>query len=241
MSDLMNFDGNNVEVFEFEGKVLFNPYDVGRCLDLAESSVRNHLSKMSSNQSIKLTNSNVLNKDFRKLHNTGEKFLTESGVYKLIFKSEKPDAERFQDWVTDEVLPTLRKEGSYSTKTLSPMDQLRLQYEVLEGHDEALKEHSSRIEHLENNMVIDHGQARSLSKALSTVVGSILEEAFGNNSLTKRTYQAAWKDFKDYFNINSYNNTLKKDFQEAMELVKSWRPSGSLLREINEEKMQVRI
>ena len=42
--------------------------------------------------------------------------LTESGVYKLIFKSRKPSAEKFSDWVTDEVLPTLREKGSYSLK-----------------------------------------------------------------------------------------------------------------------------
>ena len=42
--------------------------------------------------------------------------LTESGVYKLVFKSRKPSAEKFSDWVTDEVLPTLREKGSYSLK-----------------------------------------------------------------------------------------------------------------------------
>ncbi|WP_176482387.1 phage antirepressor, partial [Clostridioides difficile] len=52
--------------------------------------------------------------DFRKLHNTGENFLTESGVYKLIFKSRKEEAERFQEWVTDEVLPSIRKTGAYN-------------------------------------------------------------------------------------------------------------------------------
>lgn len=53
---------------------------------------------------------------FRKLNNAGENFLTESGVYKLAFKSRKPEAERFSDWVTDEVLPTIRKHGAYMTE-----------------------------------------------------------------------------------------------------------------------------
>lgn len=47
------------------------------------------------------------------MNNAGEKFLTESGVYKLVFKSRKPEAEKFSDWVTDEVLPQIRKTGSY--------------------------------------------------------------------------------------------------------------------------------
>ncbi|WP_334300604.1 BRO-N domain-containing protein [Alkaliphilus flagellatus] len=36
-------------------------------------------------------------------------FLTESGVYKLVFKSRKLKAEKFADWVTDEVLSVIRK------------------------------------------------------------------------------------------------------------------------------------
>jgi len=40
--------------------------------------------------------------------------ITESGLYFLIFKSRKPQAEAFQAWVTDEVLPQIRRTGSYS-------------------------------------------------------------------------------------------------------------------------------
>lgn len=111
VSNTMIFEGHNVEVFEWNGKVLFNPKHVAECLELSESGMRNHLSKMNNSQAILLKNSDVLIKDFRKLNNAGEKFLTESGVYKLIFKSHKEEAERFQDWVTDEVLPTIRKTG----------------------------------------------------------------------------------------------------------------------------------
>ena len=113
MNNLMNFEGKRVEVFEYKGDILFNPYDCGKCLDLTESAVRNHLAKMNKKQSKLIKNSDVRDKDIRKLHNTGEKFLTESGVYKLIFKSQKEEAEGFQDWVTDEVLPTIRKTGGY--------------------------------------------------------------------------------------------------------------------------------
>lgn len=44
--------------------------------------------------------------------------VTEPGLFKLIFKSTKENAERFQDWVTDEVLPSIRKTGSYSIESL---------------------------------------------------------------------------------------------------------------------------
>jgi anti-repressor protein len=46
--------------------------------------------------------------------------VSESGLYHLIMRSKRPDAERFQDWVTDEVLPAIRKTGSYTVQHLAP-------------------------------------------------------------------------------------------------------------------------
>ena len=44
--------------------------------------------------------------------------INESGMYSLIFRSRKPEAKKFRKWVTEEVLPSIRKTGSYSiTKT----------------------------------------------------------------------------------------------------------------------------
>ena len=111
MQNLMVFEGHDVEVFELNGQVLFNPYHVAEILDI--KNVRDNIARMNAKQVVKLTNSKVGKTGFRKLHNTGENFLTESGVYKLVFKSHKPNAEAFTDWIADEVLPTLRKTGSY--------------------------------------------------------------------------------------------------------------------------------
>lgn len=43
----------------------------------------------------------------------GVNLINEAGLYRLIFRSNKPDAKRFQSWVFGEVLPTIRKTGKY--------------------------------------------------------------------------------------------------------------------------------
>ncbi|MDB3673234.1 hypothetical protein C4268_01565 [Clostridioides difficile] len=122
MNNLMVFEGKEVEIFELDGKILFNPKHVAECLEI--KNVNENLRNMNKKQVIKLTNSKIGDADFRKLHNTGENFLTESGVYKLIFASKKKKAEKFQDWVTDEVLPNIRKHGSFSINTNNIKDIL---------------------------------------------------------------------------------------------------------------------
>ena len=46
--------------------------------------------------------------------------ISESGLYSLVLTSRKPEAKRFKKWVTSEVLPTIRKTGSYSMSTAQP-------------------------------------------------------------------------------------------------------------------------
>lgn len=43
------------------------------------------------------------------------KYISESDVYRLVMRSKLPDAEKFQDWVCEEVLPSIRKHGAYMT------------------------------------------------------------------------------------------------------------------------------
>lgn len=42
-------------------------------------------------------------------------FIPESDIYRLVFSSKLPTAEKFTDWVADEILPTIRKHGAYMT------------------------------------------------------------------------------------------------------------------------------
>lgn len=145
MYEIKIFDGHNVEVIEFNGQVLFNPYNVGECLDLNEVTVRRHIQSMNDKQVCKLTNSDVQNLNIRKLNNAGENFLTESGVYKLAFKSHKESAECFQDWVTDEVLPSIHRTGSYIHHQLSPMEMIAAMANNAVETERRLKEAESRI------------------------------------------------------------------------------------------------
>lgn len=55
-------------------------------------------------------------------------FVTEPDLYRIIFQSRKSSARKFQDWVFEEVLPTLRKEGSYSmTKSNQPLASYQIE------------------------------------------------------------------------------------------------------------------
>lgn len=123
------------------------------------------------------------------------------------------------------------------TKKLSPMEQLKLQYEVLDEHEE-------RLSNLENNMTVDFRQQRLLqnkarSKAIE-ILGGAESQAYKDNSVRGKAFSAIWRDYKDYFMIASYRDTPRIDFNKAMEYLGSWQAQGKLLREIEEHNSQLR-
>ena len=213
-----------MEVFEWEGKVLFNPYNVGECLELTDSAVRKAITRMSEKQVIKLTNSKMHDMHFRKLHNTGENFLTESGVYKLIFKSHKEEAEKFQDWVTDEVLPTIRKTGGYvnndelfintylpfaddTTKSL-----FKGTLETVRKQNEVIAEQKKTIEHKEDIIIglvdeINLAQKRQVLVRVVKYKTSNYRERW--NELYKQFEMKYHIDLKRRFNTYNENNKPK--------------------------------
>jgi prophage antirepressor-like protein len=75
--------------------------------------------------------------------------VSEPGLYRLIMRSDKPIAKRFQRWVFHEVLPEIRKTGSYSaTKEKLPtnFDAIRALVDAAEEHETRLKKVEGAVE-----------------------------------------------------------------------------------------------
>ena len=139
--------------------------------------------------------------------------INESGLYALIFGSKLDSAQRFKRWVTAEVLPSIRKTGTYQ-KPLTPEQIMRIQLEMIDDV-------SGRVTKLENTMNIDYGQQRVLEKEVATVV---IESLGGKDSnayqeISKKVFAECNHDIKDYFNVNSRNNIPRLKFDDAVDYI----------------------
>lgn len=65
------------------------------------------------------------------VNGTALTLIKESGVYSLVFGSKLPSAKKFKRWVTSEVLPSIRKNGSYSMPQAQPPEALELRRKEL--------------------------------------------------------------------------------------------------------------
>lgn len=200
MNDLM-FKNVIVEIVVLNGVPYFNPYHVGVCLGLSNSTVRDHIANMNSKQVVKLTNSKVDNIDFRKLHNTGENFLTESGVYKLIFKSNKEQAEEFQNWVTDDVLPMIRQTGVYIS------EKERLQLKLFSDDKGVVVDAHKKLIQLETKPLLEQLEEQAPEVAFAKAIGkssTLISVAELSNLMSQNGVEIGRNRLFEWLRANGY-------------------------------------
>lgn len=225
------FQGHEVEVFELNGVVLFNPYHVGKCLDITDvkSSIRN----FNDRQVVKVKNSDVRSMHFRKLNNTGENFLTESGVYKLIFKSRKPNAEAFTDWVTDEVLPSIRKTGGYQIPKTAG-EQIKLLAQGYQELEQRVDQHEEKIDAIIKRLDVvgAYGNEWMLAKIRQATSSHVMQLTANQTYRTlwaRYFYVGIYKMLKSIYRVSSIKSIPSEALEDVLNLIHTWKPSFTFI------------
>lgn len=107
MNEIFNFKNKEVRIKNINNNPYFNLKDVCEILEIKNS--RDAISRLNED-GVVITD--IIDRLGR---NQQANFINESNLYKLIFQSRKAQAEEFTEWVTSEVLPSIRKHGAYMT------------------------------------------------------------------------------------------------------------------------------
>ena len=161
--------------------------------------------------------------------------VNESGLYSLVLSSKLPSAKRFKRWVTSEVLPAIRKTGSYD------MDEYSPEMKAILMHDKKLVKIDNRVTDLENHMTIDYGQQTVLGDEVNKAVLDALGGKHSNayNEIGKKVFAECNRDLKHYFHVNARNNVPKKRYYEALEYIQEWKPCTNTQIQIRDCNAQV--
>lgn len=218
-----------VRVIEQNGEPWFLGKDVAEILGYANTpkAIRDHV-----DDEDKLTERIVLSGQNREVI-----FINESGLYGLILSSKMPNAKKFKHWVTSEVLPAIRKTGSYQMQNLS------VEMKAILMHDEKLVKIDQRVTGLENTMTIDYGQQKVLGDCVNRVVIDALggKDSEAYREIGKKVFSECNRDLKNYFHVNARNNVPKKRFDEAVDYISGWRPCTNTILLIKEYNSQMNM
>ena len=119
-------------------------------------------------------------------------------------------------------------------KSLSPLDQLRLQYQVLESHEQRFEKIEERLNSLEINPHQKRAIQRAKSKRVLQLLGGRKSAAYKNASLRGKVYADMGRQYNNYFDISEYAYTPRNKFEEALELINSYNLSIELSMEVKQ-------
>lgn len=167
------------------------------------------------------------------INNNGAIVINESGLYALIFRSKLESARRFKHWVTSEVLPAIRKTGTYNLTPQNHMELMfqdmkmewKLVYAQINNLSDVVEKQNKQFTQVVDNMTLTTVQQRKIYSAgkdrISELLGGAHSAEYKKQS--RKYFVNMWNCVKGKFNCgSSYKDLNPKDFQKAIRYIKKW-------------------
>ena len=230
MSNLMVFnnqDFGQVRTVNIEGK----PYFVGK--DIAEALGYKLPRKAISDHCKGVLKQNILTDGGLQ----EMLIIPEGDIYRLIIKSKLPQAEKFESWVFDEVLPQIRKTGQYQVKPKSNLDLLELQVKALKEVEEKVTDLDEKFEDFKEDLPLIGDEPDELVALVKMkgveVLGGKDSKAYKDKSLRSKVYSDIWGEVKRQFGVRKYKAIKRKHFDKAKEIINKYDTTVLLAEEIS--------
>lgn len=153
--------------------------------------------------------------------------INESGLYSLIFGSKLDSAKKFKKWVTSEVLPSIRKTGSYGVPHTIP-EQIQL---LAQGNVELNKRVDgiqAEVENIKSDLPILPLEAYEIEKTVRRkgveVLGGKKSQAYNDRGLRQKLYNDLYANLKHNFDVRTYKAIRRKDVEKAVQIVNEYKP-----------------
>ena len=168
--------------------------------------------------------------------------INESGLYALIFGSKLDSAQRFKHWVTSEVLPAIRKTGSYQMPmTTDQKIQLLAQgnVELTEKIDKVDKD----LQEFKQDMPLLALECQRITRAKNQKVVPLMggknAPAYKNKSLMHKVYGDIDSQLRREFGVNTYKAIKRNQCDLAVSIIEAYKLPMFLKEEIDAENAQM--
>lgn len=165
--------------------------------------------------------------------------INESGVYSLVFGSNLPNAKEFKRWVTKEVLPEIRKTGSFNSPQ-SPEEMLALTMNVTNRTVKRVESIEKDVNDLKNNVLLDTGSYAVIGRLVSKRVHEYLDDR--RYPRNKNNVSILFSDInhgiKRIAGVSARSQIKNKDFEKVMQYIYAWEPATATKMELINKKVE---
>ncbi|CAI2651420.1 phage repressor protein [Lactobacillus kunkeei] len=166
--------------------------------------------------------------------------INESGVYSLVFGSNLPNAKEFKRWVTKEVLPEIRKTGSFNSPQ-SPEEMLALTMNVTNRTVKRVESIEKDVNNLKNNVLLDTGSYAVIGRLVSKRVYEYLDDRTypRNKNNVSLLFSDINHGIKRIAGVSARSQIKNKDFEKVMQYIYAWEPATATKMELINKKVEV--
>ena len=168
--------------------------------------------------------------------------INESGLYALIFGSKLESAKRFKHWVTSEVLPAIRKTGSYQ-KPMTTDQKIQLLAQGNVELTEKVNAIDKDLQEFKADMPLLALECQRITRAKNQKVVPLMggkdAPAYKNKSLMHKVYSDVDAQLRREFGVNTYKAIKRSQCDLAVEIIKKYELPRCLREEIEDENSQM--
>ena len=169
-------------------------------------------------------------------------YINESNLYKTIFQSRKESAERFTDWVTSEVLPAIRKTGSYQ-KPMTTDQKIQLLAQGNVELTEKIEKVNEDLQEFKKDMPLLALECQKITRAKNQKVVPLMggknAPAYKNKSLMHKVYGDIDAQLRREFGVNTYKAIKRNQCDLAISIIEAYKLPMFLQKEIDAENSQL--
>lgn len=229
---------NQLQIIEHEGIKVLTTKQLADAYETTENSIIQNFKRNKSRFEIGKDYYCLKGRELKEFKNLmTDSHLVNSRAPQLILWTERGANRHSKILDTDQAWKQfdILEETYFKVKNMSAMQMLKLQNAALMEVDEKVEHIDSRVTNLENTTTVDSRKQYTLRKIASATAVRVLggKDSQAYLELHHKVFCQLWRDYKDYFKIPSYRDTLKIDFEKAKEYLSGWRPDHNLQIEIS--------
>ncbi|WP_341864427.1 BRO family protein [Leuconostoc citreum] len=229
--EVFNFETNDVRTVVINSEAWFVGKDVADALGYTKS--RNALTKhVDEDDALK----RGVTDNLGRLQETT--LINESGVYSLIFGSKLESAKRFKKWVTSEVLPAIRKTGSYSTQ-MTDLEKIALLAQGTTQLSERIEKVDSKLDNLIDNQALNATDYGSVNRAVNHRVYAYASIHHIPKSKVGPLFKDLGNQIKQVANVGNRSRIKSKDYDMVIQFIDNWEPSTATKTIIEQMELDV--
>lgn len=210
---------------EIEGKIYYCGNDVARALGYANprKALNDHCKGVTKRDTP--TNGGV----------QPLSFIPEGDVYRLTARSKLPQAEKFESWVFDEVLPQINHTGGYRVPQ-NPMEALQLMFDAQRNTDMRVTNLKEDVDNRFKDLPLVGDEPEEIVSEVNAIALKLLggkkSNAYSDKSLRARVYQDIWHEVKHKFGVRKYKAIKRKYMPNVKAVLEAYTCPQNLLEEI---------